>query len=99
MLVQCDEAIERLRKALPELQQSVGVRSLIIFGSTARGDARLDSDVDLLVDLGPEPTYRRLLKVIDLLEAKLETRVDVVTPGAVGPRLMRHIDAEGVRVA
>jgi len=93
------EAIRRLSDVLPELRQRFGVRSLILFGSTARGDAHPDSDVDVLVDLGPAPTYRRLLEVIDALEAKLQVKVDVVTPGAVRPRLLRHIAADGVRVA
>ncbi len=34
--------------------RSRGVKSLALFGSTARGEARPDSDVDVLVDLGPD---------------------------------------------
>ena len=39
-----------LRSAAPHLQQ-LGVRHLSLFGSTARGTHRPDSDVDLLLDL------------------------------------------------
>ena len=97
--MQRDEAITRLQAALPELRARLGVRSLTLFGSTARGDAGPDSDVDVLVDLGPQPGFRRLLATIDLLEATLGTKVDVVTPGALRPRLRRHIEADGVAVA
>jgi len=43
------EAIQRLAAAHPELA-TLGVRSLDLFGSVARGDAGPGSDVDLLVD-------------------------------------------------
>lgn len=42
--------IQILREAAPSLQK-LGVRHLSLFGSTARGTERPDSDVDLLVDL------------------------------------------------
>jgi predicted nucleotidyltransferase len=96
--MQREDAINRLRGALPELR-GLGVVALELFGSTARGDARPDSDVDVLVDLGPTPDWRRLVEAIEILERALAARVDVVTPGAVHPRLRRHLDEEGVRVA
>jgi hypothetical protein len=43
-----DEAV------LAELCQRYGVRELSYFGSAARGQMRLDSDIDILVDFAPE---------------------------------------------
>ena len=43
------EAIARLKAHEAELKQ-LGVQHLFLFGSTARGDAREDSDVDLFFD-------------------------------------------------
>ena len=43
------EAIARLREHEAELKR-LGVQHLYLFGSTARGDARDDSDVDLFFD-------------------------------------------------
>jgi uncharacterized protein len=45
-----DTIIHILRDAAPSLQK-LGVKHLSLFGSTARGTERPDSDVDLLVDL------------------------------------------------
>jgi predicted nucleotidyltransferase len=41
-----DDAVAKLKEHEAELKR-LGVRQLYIFGSTARGDARQDSDVDL----------------------------------------------------
>ena len=41
-----NEAIARLKKREPELRR-LGVRHLYLFGPTARGDARDDSNADL----------------------------------------------------
>ncbi len=48
-----DTVIHILREAAPRLQK-LGVEHLSLFGSTARGTERPDSDVDLLVDLDTE---------------------------------------------
>src|SRR5580658_5976335 len=45
--------LQTLREHEPELR-ALGVRHASIFGSVARGDARDDSDVDVLVDLDHE---------------------------------------------
>ena len=44
-LMKRDEAVERLRQHEAELKQ-LGVEHLFLFGSTAREEARPDSDVD-----------------------------------------------------
>jgi predicted nucleotidyltransferase len=44
--MQRDEAIEKLKQHEAELRQ-LGVEHLYLFGSTARGEAREDSDIDL----------------------------------------------------
>src|SRR5271163_3653713 len=48
-LMQRDEAVTRLKLHEAELKR-LGVEHLYLFGSTARGDAREDSDVDLFFD-------------------------------------------------
>lgn len=57
-----------------------GAFNLRMFGSVARGDAREDSDLDLLVDLAPG-AGNELLRVSGLAEELselLRVRVDVV---------------------
>jgi uncharacterized protein len=48
-----DEIVAKLKETAPALRAE-GVSRLAIFGSRARGDAREDSDLDVLIDVDPE---------------------------------------------
>ena len=76
--------------------RSRGVRSLSVFGSRARGDAREDSDVDLLVEL-EEKTFDRYMDVKEYLELLFGCRIDLVLADSVKPRIRQAILAEAVR--
>ena len=85
---------ERLA-ALKELAARHGVKDLRVFGSYARGEARPDSDLDLLVDLDYGPgAVDRLLDFCEQAERLLGMKVDVVTERALSPRLHREIFEE-----
>ena len=76
-----------------------GVRSISIFGSVARDEAGDGSDVDVMVDFGPEPTFRGYMDLKFYLEDLFGTKVDVVTPGALLPGLEDAVSSEMLRVA
>jgi predicted nucleotidyltransferase len=64
-----------------------------------RGEARADSDVDLLVDFEPgAKSYDRLLALFDLLESRLGRRVELVTVQALSPFIGPRILAEAIDV-
>jgi predicted nucleotidyltransferase len=84
--------LQTLREHEAELR-ALGVRHASIFGSVARGDARADSDVDVLVDLDRERPmglfeYSRLkLHIAELLG----TSADVVNRKTLKPLLRDNI--------
>jgi predicted nucleotidyltransferase len=75
------------------------VKSLKLFGSFARGEERMDSDVDLLVEFEGQPTFDRFMDLKLFLEDLLERKVDLVTRRALRSRMQLIIDQDAVHVA
>jgi len=76
---------------LHEIARRHGMEAPRLFGSVARGTARPDSDLDLVVRLGRGRGYADLLAFCEELEAGLGRRVDVLTEDSLDPRLHREI--------
>jgi predicted nucleotidyltransferase len=92
-------AIEILKRERPTVAARFGVRRLRLFGSVARGDARPDSDVDLLVYFDGPVTLDRYMGVKFQLEDALGTKVDLVTEGGMRERVRLIVEREAVDVA
>jgi len=93
-----DEAIAKLREHEAELK-SLGVQHLYLFGSTARGEAREDSDVDLFFDY--EKGKLGLFELMDVKEAAariLGRKTDIMTRDSLHKTLRQRIEATAVPV-
>lgn len=92
------DALKRIETHRAELR-ALGVRSLLIFGSVARDEARTDSDVDVIAEFTEPIGYFHLFRVQHWLEEILGARVDLTTRGGLRPELRDAILAEAVRAA
>jgi addiction module HigA family antidote len=91
--------VEVLSRHRANLRRRFAVRSLSLFGSTARGDPRPDSDVDLLVDFATPPGFDGYMALKWHLEYLLQAPIDLVMEGALEPEARALVEAEAVRVA
>ena len=89
------EKLGRYRSRLAEL----GVVSLSVFGSVARGEARPGSDVDLLVDFDGPATFDRYVQLKFFLEDVLNQRIDLSTRQGIRPELLPSVEQDARRVA
>jgi hypothetical protein len=96
--VERNQAIARLREHETELKK-LGVEHLYLFGSTARGDARPDSDVDLFFDY-PRGKFG-LFELMDVMAAAsriLGRKADIMTRDSIHKALRARIEASAVSV-
>lgn len=94
-----DQVVAIVGKHGPQLRSDHGVRSLSLFGSVARDEAKPDSDVDLLVEFDRPTGYFGLLRLQQFLESLLGMPVDLGTPASLRPSMRRNIEQELLRVA
>ena len=78
------------RKVMPVLQRQEVIKAAI-FGSVARGEAKKQSDIDILVKLKKGKTLFDFVGLKFELEEKLGKKVDLVSYNAIKPRLKNII--------
>ena len=90
------KSLLRKRKEILRIARKHGARNVRLFGSYANGNPRIDSDVDLLVDVGKHhsPWFPGGL-VMDL-EELLGKHVDVVTPDGLNKLLKERVMSEAI---
>ena len=88
--------LESYRDQILQLANHHGVKRVRVFGSIARGEAREDSDVDLLVEVGPNPSPWFPGGLIIDLEELLGRPVQVVTEQGLDELLRDRVLAEAV---
>lgn len=93
------EIVAKLREHAPELRTR-GVRHLYVFGSVARGDARVDSDVDLAIDVDRSSDFSLITlgSVAADVEEWLNRGVDLGERSMLRPSLRADFERDAVRV-
>jgi hypothetical protein len=77
-----------------------GARAVFVYGSTARNEARPDSDLDIFIDVEPG----RKFSLLDLagmqhyLAEELGVEVHLTTRNSLHPKLRNEIESEAVQV-
>lgn len=93
-----EQTLESLSAVKAALHERYGVMALAVFGSMARDEAQVDSDVDILVWFDGPATSERYFGVQFALEDLLGRSVDLVTDKALRSELRPFIEAEALRV-
>jgi hypothetical protein len=88
--------VEAAAPVLRRIADESGYARLAVFGSVARGEAGLDSDIDLLVDAPEGTSSFEFIKFKQLIEQVLGREIDLVDSGGLKPRLDDDIRNEAV---
>jgi len=87
MTITTEEILARLRSLKPEAARLYRVRDLALFGSVARDEQGLASDVDVLVDFADGADLLDQVGLTLMLEERLGCAVDVVPRRALRPEI------------
>ena len=87
-----------LREAVTELKVRYPIGQIGVFGSYARGEQRPESDLDLVVDLGPGLTLIDLARLEGELGERLGLSVEIAIKDGLKPRIAKRILAEAIIV-
>lgn len=90
------DLVERKRLEIQALAARHGAHKVRVFGSVARTEATVDSDVDFLVQMEPGRSLFDLVALTYDLEKLLGCAVDVVSEGGLSPHIGDAILAEAV---
>ncbi|AFZ35338.1 DNA polymerase beta domain protein region [Stanieria cyanosphaera PCC 7437] len=75
-----EELLLPFRAEILKIAAKYGVYKVLVFGSVARGEARPDSDVDLLIEFEPQRTLLDQIALMQSLEELLGRKVDLTEP-------------------
>jgi predicted nucleotidyltransferase len=84
------------RDAILAIAARHGVTRVRVFGSFARGDARNDSDLDLLIEAGARTTPWFPGGLITDLEEALGRKVDIAEADALDPIVLERVPGEAI---
>ena len=73
-----EDVVRLLKTELPRLKSRYGVKRIALFGSFVSGAPSVESDVDLVVELG-RPLGFEFVSMVNELELRLGRKVDVTT--------------------
>ncbi len=90
-----EEIISILKKELPYLRSFFGVKRIGLFGSSAKGIQREDSDVDIVVEF-EKPIGLKFIELSDYIEKALGKKVDILTPADINSIRVKKV-AEDIK--
>jgi uncharacterized protein len=93
------ESIKRLLlQNKDELRQKFEVKTIGVFGSYVRGEQKLSSDVDILVEFQEPVGLFEFMKLENYLSDLLGVNVDLVSKKALKPHIGEHIMQEVIMI-
>jgi predicted nucleotidyltransferase len=90
------QVLEERRDEIVQIASKYGAGNIRVFGSVARGEDTLESDVDLLVEFDRERSLFDHIGLLQDLEDLLGRKVQIATDGALHPYLRDRILAQAV---
>jgi hypothetical protein len=99
MMMNRTQILRLLAERRQEIAARYGVKRFALFGSAARDELGVASDVDVLVEFAGPATFGAYMDLKFYLEDLLGLPVDLVTDKALRNELRPYVEKEMIRVA
>jgi predicted nucleotidyltransferase len=86
-----EQILTFLREHKDEMGVRFGVTRLGLVGSYARDEAGSDSDIDIIVSLHSDNTFRSFFGLLHFLQDSLQARIDLATEASLKPQVRESI--------
>ncbi len=85
------EILDKLANNLRTMRE-FGVKRIGLFGSAVRGEIKIGSDIDIMVEFEEgDEKFSNLMNLYFYLQDLLGRKIDLVTPDSISPYLAPHI--------
>lgn len=90
--------VQQIKQVVTDYFKDKPVKNVYLFGSYARGEAKEESDVDLLFSLEENNrlTYFGLAQYLIDLQSILYKKIDFVEDRLVYPRIRKYVDVDKI---
>ena len=92
------ESIQEIKEKITPILQRYGIKKAAIFGSLAKGEAKISSDVDILVEIKSDMSLLDFIGIKIELEEALKMKVDLVEYETIKPIIKEKILSEQVAI-
>ena len=90
--------VEEIKTKVALTARKYGIQKAYLFGSYARGDAGLESDIDICIEKGQIRTLLEFSGFCQDLEEMLEKKVDVITTVGIKNAFRNQIEKDMVLI-
>jgi predicted nucleotidyltransferase len=94
--MEIEQLLKEKREEILQIARRHGAKNIRLFGSVARSEAGESSDIDILVEVGENPSPWFPGGLIADLEELLERKVHVVTVGALHSYIRDRVLEEAI---
>ena len=88
------KSIQEIKEKITPILQQYGITKAAIFGSLAKGEAKISSDVDILVEIKSDMSLLDFIGIKMELEEALKMKVDLVEYETIKPFIREKISEQ-----
>jgi len=93
-----NKSLIKIKPQIISIMKKKGIKKAGIFGSYARGDQKISSDIDILIEPPKEMGFFEVIRLEDELKKRLKKKIDLLTYASIHKLLKERILQEEVRI-